>query len=225
MNIVITGASKGIGFQTAKILASKSENRIFAVARNVESLNNINNNITPLAWDITQMPYKPLVEEIKKWSGGKVDVLINNAGIILNKKFEEISPQEFDLQFSAHVKSPFFLIQALLPLFSEGSHIVNISSMGGFQGSVKFSGLSAYSSSKGALAVLTEALAEELSPKNISVNAICPGAVQTTMLEKAFPGLKAPLSDEEMGGFLADFALNGHRFFNGKILPVSSSTP
>lgn len=225
MNIVITGASKGIGFQTAKILASKSENRIFAVARNVESLNNINNNITPLAWDITQMPNKPLVEEIKKWSGGKVDVLINNAGIILNKKFEEISPQEFDLQFSAHVKAPFFLIQALLPLFSEGSHIVNISSMGGFQGSVKFPGLSAYSSSKGALAVLTEALAEELSPKNISVNAICPGAVQTTMLEKAFPGLKAHLSDEEMGGFLADFALNGHRFFNGKILPVSSSTP
>lgn len=97
--------------------------------------------------------------------------------------------------------------------------------MGGFQGSAKFAGLSAYSSSKAALSGLTECLAEELKPNGISVNCLAIGAVQTEMLSKAFPGYKAPLSPAEMAGFIQYFALNGHRYFNGKILPVSITTP
>jgi NAD(P)-dependent dehydrogenase (short-subunit alcohol dehydrogenase family) len=110
-------------------------------------------------------------------------------------------------------------------MFNNPSHIVNISSMGGFQGSAKFPGLSAYSVSKGALSILTEALSTEFASKDIRVNALCLGAVQTEMFEEAFPGFKAPLSAEEMGHYIADFALTAHRFYNGKILPVSLEDP
>lgn len=107
----------------------------------------------------------------------------------------------------------------------EGGHIVNISSMGGFQGSVKFPGLSAYSASKGALAILTECLAEELKDKNIKVNCLALGSSQTEMFEAAFPGMQAGTLAFEMGRYVADFALNGSKYFNGKIIPVSNTTP
>jgi NAD(P)-dependent dehydrogenase (short-subunit alcohol dehydrogenase family) len=116
-------------------------------------------------------------------------------------------------------------IQACLPKFSPGSHIVNISSMGGFQGSAKFPGLSAYSTSKAAVVSLTELLAEELKESGIKINCLCLGAVQTEMLETAFPGYQAPLQPAEMAEFICDFALTAHRFMNGRIVPVSLTTP
>jgi 3-oxoacyl-[acyl-carrier protein] reductase len=97
--------------------------------------------------------------------------------------------------------------------------------MGGIQGSSKFPGLAAYSSSKGALITLTEMLAEEYKESNISFNALALGAVQTEMLAEAFPGYQASTTAREMARFIADFALNGHQFFNGKVLPVAHSTP
>jgi NAD(P)-dependent dehydrogenase (short-subunit alcohol dehydrogenase family) len=97
--------------------------------------------------------------------------------------------------------------------------------MGGVQGSSKFAGLAAYSSSKGALITLTELLAEEFKETGPSFNALAFGAVQTEMLEEAFPGYIAPLSADQMGAYLLNFALTGHQFFNGKVLPVSSGTP
>jgi NAD(P)-dependent dehydrogenase (short-subunit alcohol dehydrogenase family) len=107
----------------------------------------------------------------------------------------------------------------------EKTHIVNISSIGGFQGSVKFPGLSAYSSSKAALVCLTECLAEEFKDKNIAFNCLALGAVQTDMLNEAFPGYKAPVSASSMASFVTDFVLKAHHFMNGKIIPVSLSTP
>ena len=104
-------------------------------------------------------------------------------------------------------------------------HVLNITSMGGVQGSAKFPGLSAYSSSKGALVILTELLAEEFKDSGPSFNALALGAVQTEMLEEAFPGYKAPVSAAQIGEYIIDFALNGHQFYNGKVLPISSSTP
>ena len=105
------------------------------------------------------------------------------------------------------------------------SHILTISSMGGFQGSAKFAGLSAYSSSKAAIAGLTECLAEEFKGKNIAVNCLAIGAVQTEMLAEAFPGYKAQLLPFQMAEYIMDFAAKGHLYYNGKILPVSLSTP
>jgi NAD(P)-dependent dehydrogenase (short-subunit alcohol dehydrogenase family) len=97
--------------------------------------------------------------------------------------------------------------------------------MGGFQGSVKFSGLTAYSSSKFAIAGLTELLAEEFKNENISFNCLAIGAAQTKMLEKAFPGYQAPVSGKEMADFIFNFATQQSKFINGKVIPVSVTTP
>jgi NAD(P)-dependent dehydrogenase (short-subunit alcohol dehydrogenase family) len=121
--------------------------------------------------------------------------------------------------------APVTLIRTLFPLMRKGSHIVNISSMGGFQGSLKFDGLSCYSASKAAMACLTECLASEFSEPGIAVNCLAPGSVSTEMLSDAFPGYNAPVSAKDMGNFVAWFATNGGKFFNGKILPVALTTP
>src|SRR5690606_6585855 len=117
------------------------------------------------------------------------------------------------------------MIQHLFPLMVTGSHIVNIGSMGGFQGSVKFPGLAAYSASKAALHTLTECLALEFADRAIKINCLALGSAQTEMLAKAFPQYESPVSASEMGAYIAHFALTGHRFFNGKVLPVAVSTP
>ncbi len=233
MNIVITGASSGVGRETAKILAGIPGNRLMVIARNgmkIQALSgecNIKRHETvvqPLQFDLATGDMELLAHQINRQLG-KIDVLINNAGAMLNKPVGKLTVSEVDMVFSVNVKAPLLLIQALLPVMKPGSHIVNIGSMGGVQGSVKFPGLAAYSASKGALAVLTECLAEELKDRQIAVNCLAFGAVQTEMLERAFPGYNAPVSAEKMAEFVADFAINGHRYFNGKILPVSLSTP
>lgn len=232
MLILITGASRGIGFETVKQLCQNPEHLIIAVSRNTKPLELLVKekplyNLLPVKCDITKAnDLKKMVAVVKSLKI-QVDVLINNAGMIVNKPFEKISIAELSAVYSTNVFAPFLMIQKLLPLMGKKnrSHIVNISSMGGFQGSSKFPGLSAYSSSKSALTGLTECLAEELKEKNISVNGLAIGAVQTEMLSKAFPGYKAPLSAKQMGDFISSFSLTGHLFFNGKILPVSSTTP
>ena len=234
MNIVITGASRGIGFALAKKFAQTPGNKVFALARTEEKLAKLKSEIEQFS-DDTRLFYKPfdvmtgdvkneLLPVIKEDMQG-IDILINNAGLLLNKPFEELSDADFDLTFGVNVKGVFRLIRDLMPLINKPAHIINISSMGGFQGSAKFPGLSLYSASKGAVAVLTECLAEELKDRKISVNSLSIGAVQTEMLKEAFPGYKAPLSSGEMAEFVADFAVNGQKYYNGKVLPVSSSTP
>ena len=233
MNIVITGASSGVGLETARKLADNPGNRIIVIARSnmkIQALAgecNIRKQETvvqPVQFDLAKGDIGNLVLQINRQLG-KIDILINNAGALLNKPLGQITPTEIDDVFNVNVKAPLLLTQALIPLLKPGSHVVNIGSMGGVQGSVKFPGLSVYSASKGALSVLTECLAAELADKKIAVNCLAFGSVQTEMLEKAFPGYKAPVTAAEMGAFVADFAQNGHKYFNGKVLPVSLSTP
>jgi 3-oxoacyl-[acyl-carrier protein] reductase len=232
MLVVVTGASKGIGFELVKKFSGIKGSRIIAISRNISPLNKLVQElktecITPIKADITNVKDRLRILDVIKKTQTPLDILINNAGQILNKPFERINEKELLSVYSTNVFAPFLLIKSLVPLFNKKnkSHIVNISSMGGFQGSSKFSGLSAYSSSKAAIAGLSECLAEELKLKNISVNCLAIGAVQTEMLSKAFPGYKAPLQPKEMAEFISDFALNGHKYFNGKIIPVSSTTP
>ena len=228
MNVIVTGASKGIGRELVRIFAADERvNTVFALSRDAGKLSKFKNpKIKALPFDLTSGNFKMLVGKIKAHAA-TIDALVNNAGTLVNKAFEKISAEELRAVYESNVFGAFRLTQAMLPLLkrSKHAHVLNISSMGGFQGSAKFKGLSAYSSSKGALAILSECLAEELREKNISVNCLCLGAVQTEMLNKAFPGYKAPLNAKQMAGFIADFTMNGHRYFNGKILPVSLSTP
>lgn len=234
MDILLTGASRGIGYETALALSKINHCRILAVARNEIALNRLSDEISVLENGSKLIPMKldlekedailNIIQQIKILEF-KPQILINNAGLLIKGGITELDFADFDRMFQLNVKLVFFLVQKLIPFFQPGSHIVNISSMGGFQGSAKFNGLSLYSASKGALAILTESLAEELKPKKISMNCLALGAVQTEMLSEAFPGYSAPVSASRMGEFIADFAFNGNRFFNGKILPVSLSTP
>jgi len=233
MNIVLTGASSGIGFETALEFTLSKENKVVCIARSADKLRKlleiargINPDCTllPVEFDIVHDDYAALVPFLKERLG-TIDILINNAGTLINKPFLETSAEELQEMFQSNVTGHFNMIQNLLPLMESGSHIVNIGSMGGFQGSVKFPGLAAYSSSKSALHTLTECLAYELADAGIKINCLALGSAQTEMLEQAFPGYQSPVMAFEMGKYVADFARSGHKFFNGKILPVAVTTP
>jgi NAD(P)-dependent dehydrogenase (short-subunit alcohol dehydrogenase family) len=234
MNILLTGASSGVGFEAVLELILKSENKVIALARSADKLSrlleiakglNPECTLFPLQFDLVnddiEQGLKPFIAE----KFGHLDVLINNAGSLDVKPFAESSEVDFVEMLQSNFLNHVRLIQGLLPLMQSPSHIVNIGSMGGFQGSAKFAGLSAYSASKAALHNFTECLAEELKEKKISVNCLALGSAQTEMLEKAFPGYESPVMAFEMGKYIADFALTGHKFFNGKILPVAVTTP
>lgn len=232
MLILVTGASKGIGFELVKNLSGDPRNLIIAVSRNIKTLQelvdkNNTSSLLPFKADITKPGDQQKILKLMQSLKLPLDVIVHNAGMIVNKPFLKITSAELSSVYQTNVFAPFILTQKLTPLMGKKSkaHIVNISSMGGVQGSSKFPGLSAYSSSKSALCGLTECLAEELKTNNIAVNCLAIGAVQTEMLSKAFPGYKAPLSPKQMAEFISDFALNGQKYFNGKIIPVSSSTP
>ena len=234
MNIVITGASSGVGFEAVLDLILNDNHRVVALARSEEKLNqlhsiakNLNPDCTlfPAKFDIVHDDYQEGLVPFIKSNLGKVDILINNAGILINKPFIELTQLDFAEMLQINLLGHIKMIQNLLPLMNPGAHIVNIGSMGGFQGSVKFKGLSAYSVSKAALHALTECLAHELSESNIKVNCLALGSAQTEMLELAFPDFQSPVQAFEMGKYIADFALTGHKFFNGKVLPVAVNTP
>jgi len=230
MNIIITGGSRGMGLETARVLAENQENNIIITGRNEQALKKASGyspfrNIIPLKADLTDFERSSdLLLKFVRNHFDKIDILINNAGYLYKGKFDETDDKEMRLMMEINFFIPAKLIRLFLPLLQGGSHIINISSMGGYQGSQKFPGLSFYSASKAAIACLTECLATELSDKGISVNCIAPGSVQTEMFNRAFPGQKANLSAEEMGKFIAWFAVNGNRFFNGKIIPVALIT-
>ena len=229
-NIIITGASRGIGKAAALKLAQEEEVKILVIARSADKLEELRKDI-PAHAELLVYPFDLITGNFKELSQfitenfKTVDLLINNAGSLVVKPFMEMTEEDFDIQFQINTKSVFQLAKICIPLMPKGSHIVNISSMGGFQGSVKFPGLSLYSASKGAVSILTESLAAELVEQGISVNALAFGAVNTDMLRSAFPDYQAPLTTTEMGEYLADFALTKAKFYNGKVLPVSVSTP
>lgn len=222
-NIVITGAGRGIGKATALKAASEG-NQVFAISRSIESLEGID-NIIPFSVDLSDQ--EAIGSFCKDFiaKGILVDALINNAGKLENLPFKDTAFDVFETVFKINVFGLAELTRQLLPVMNPKGHVVNISSMGGVQGSSKFPGLAAYSSSKGAVITLTELLAEEYKETGPAFNALAFGAVQTEMLEEAFPGYKAPLSAEEMGSYLLNFALTAHKYYNGKVLPVSSGTP
>ncbi|WP_129713684.1 SDR family oxidoreductase [Pedobacter sp. SYP-B3415] len=233
MNIVITGASSGIGFETVLELSLSPANKIVAIARSAEKLRKLleiakglspDCTVLPVAFDIVHDDYAALLPFLKQHLG-EIDILINNAGALVNKPFSETSEEDLGQMLESNVISHFRMIKNTFPLLKSGSHVVNIGSMGGYSGSVKFPGLSAYSASKAALHTLTECLAYEYADTGIRFNCLALGSAQTEMLEQAFPGYQSPVMAFEMGKYVADFARTAHKFFNGKVLPVAVTTP
>lgn len=225
--IVVVGASRGIGLETVKALAQNPDNRILALARNTEALSELAvfENVETAFFDLGSAQVKEEASRLFE-QFSHIDILINNAGLLINKPFAEMTAEDMFRSYQVNVFGVMQTVQAALEKFNPaGSHVVNISSMGGFQGTVKFPGLSLYSSSKAALVNFTELFSEEYKDSTIKMNCLCLGSVQTEMLEEAFPGLQAPLKASEMAEYIADFSQNAQRFMNGKAIPVSLSTP
>ena len=168
-----------------------------------------------------QLPAGQLAANEDFWIGIRNGYKLKPDYINLENGYYNFLPESLLENFIGHVR----MIQGVMNLMPAGSHIVNIGSMGGFQGSMKFPGLSAYSASKAALHTLTECLAQEFAEQGIKVNCLAIGSAQTEMLEEAFPGYQSPVMAFEMGKYIADFSITGHRFFNGKVLPVAVTTP
>ena len=234
MNIVITGASSGVGFEAVLELILDSSNNVIALARSDDKLRRLYEiatslnpecNLYPAKFDIVHDDYPGSLIPFIKERIGNVDILINNAGTLINKPFLQLTQLDFAEMLQTNLLGHVKMIQHLLPLMNSGSHIVNIGSMGGFQGSIKFPGLAAYSASKAALHTLTECLAPELAEHGVRINCLAIGSAQTEMLEKAFPEYQSPVMAFEMGKYIADFAMTGHKLFNGKVLPVAVTTP
>lgn len=223
--IIITGTSRGIGLELVKQL-SEQGHQVLALSRNAEPCKSLNKqNLTAFPFDITDATHFQKVVDFIESDWESVDILINNAGALLNKPFAETTVADFEAVYKVNVFGVAELTRTVLPFMTSRSHVVTISSMGGVQGSMKFPGLAAYSSSKGAVITWSELLAEEYKEQHIAFNVLALGAVQTEMLEEAFPGYQAPLTASEMADYIANFALTGNQFYNGKLMQVSASTP
>ena len=224
-NVIITGTSRGIGFELAQIFADAKHN-VLAISRNTETISKLNHSkITTLSVDITDEKDVEKVRDFVSSTWKNVDIIIHNAGKLINKPFTEITSKDYLDVYKVNVFGVAELTKNMIPFMQKGSHVVTISSMGGIQGSLKFPGLAAYSSSKGAVITLSELLAEEYKEHGISFNVLALGAVQTEMLEEAFPGYEAPTTAKEMATYIFDFSLKGNQFYNGKVLQVSSTNP
>jgi short-subunit dehydrogenase len=237
MNIIVTGASQGIGYEVSRLFAETGDSTILAIARNEHKLkqlekiceeSNTGSKVVAITFDL-----KKLLSDASAITGivlkhfNHIDILVNNAGSLINKPFTNISYSEARETFDMNLFVPALLIRELLPYMGKGgdTHVVNISSMAGFQGSSKYPGLSYYSSSKAALASITECLSSEFKDSNIYFNCLALGSVQTEMFAKAFPGYKAQMKPEDIARFIVDFAINGYKYIRGKIIPVSIANP
>jgi NAD(P)-dependent dehydrogenase (short-subunit alcohol dehydrogenase family) len=223
-NIIITGTSRGIGFELALQFA-KAGHQVLAISRKIAPEFLSNQNITSLSVDLSEEDDLVQVQNFLLQTWKKVDIIIHNAGSLLLKPFAQTTQEDFENIYKVNVFGVANLTRLCLPYLQKGSHVVSISSMGGIQGSMKFAGLSAYSSSKGAVITLSELLAEEYKDSGITFNVLALGAVNTEMLQEAFPGYEAPISAKEMADYIFNFALTGNKYHNGKVIQVSATTP
>ena len=224
-HIIITGTSRGIGYELVKLFAERGHH-VLALSRKDGPVKALNlKNVTAFCFDLGDTEAYEKVEAFVLDQWKHVDVLINNAGQVLNKPFSKTTISDFEEVYRTNVFGVAELTRVLIPYMAKNSHVVSISSMGGVQGSMKFPGLAAYSSSKAAVITLTELLAEEYKDSGIAFNVLALGAVQTEMLAEAFPGYEAPITPAEMADYIVDFSLKGQKFYNGKLLQVSNSTP
>lgn len=223
--VIITGTSRGIGFEMAKQFANNNF-QVLALSRNTDPLSELGHpNIKTISVDLSNSSECSQVKAFLESEWKEVDILIHNAGFLINKPFENLTKKDFHSVYEVNVFGVAELTQICIPYLKSGSHVVTISSIGGVQGSLKFPGLAAYSSAKGAVITLSELLAEEYKDRGIAFNVLALGAVQTEMLEEAFPGYQAPVSATEMADYIFNFSTTANKFYNGKVLSVSGSNP
>lgn len=222
-NYLVTGAGRGVGHETVKYLLEHHPGvNVYAVSRNTAALEKIkNDHLHMVKADVTTEIDK-IVSAIGKTP---LNGIVNNAGLLIKKDFSAFTHQDFDDLYRTNVYAPFAIVQSLLENLALGAHIVNIGSMGGTENTAKFPGMILYSSSKAALQCLSQCMSVELKDRQVTVNCLSMGSVDTEMLRQAFPGFSAPIGSDQMASFFAWFLLNGHRFFSGQILPLALTSP
>lgn len=192
---VITGGGGGIGRATAQALAKEGTKIALCGGNNIEKLKKTADIIKECGAEVFILPGNLLdidflencIDKIAEHFG-QIDILINNAGLALNKPFEETTPEDFDTIMSINVRAPFILCQKVLPYLRKSDHaaIINISSVVGHKGYVN---QAAYAASKHAILGFSKSLANEVYTENIRVHTICPGGVYTDMVKVARPDL------------------------------------
>ena len=228
--ILITGASRGIGKALAQISGTHYSDLIL-ISRNKYALEQIADALPEvtvhcLGLDLLSSTFGDDLAQALNQINVPIKTLVHNAGLLINKPFEDLALEEVLDMYKVNVLCLYPLLQKAKNYFhEEGAHILCISSMGGVGGSSKFPGLSGYSSSKGAMGILAECLAQEWSETRHRINILALGAVQTEMLAEAFPGYEAPLTADQMAEFIDWFSREGGKYMNGKTIPVAISTP
>jgi NAD(P)-dependent dehydrogenase (short-subunit alcohol dehydrogenase family) len=186
---LVTGGSRGLGKSISLHLAAKGHDVILTYHSKqaeaeevVAQIKEMGRNAVAVVLDAADIKsFDGFREQVKNvlttnWQRGDFDFLVNNAGIGIHAPFMETTEEQFDQLLNIHLKGTFFLTQKLLPIMRDGGRIVNISS-----GLARFSmpGYAAYASMKGGIEVLTRYLAQELGPRQITVNVVAPGAIET----------------------------------------------
>jgi 3-oxoacyl-[acyl-carrier protein] reductase len=191
---IVTGASRGIGRAISLALAEEAATVILA-ARSIQGLQKTAGQVT-MAGGQAKIVHVELTEEqsilnLIQATGeklGRLDILVNNAGVTHSAPLEQTSTEDWQRCISVNARAPFILCREALPLLkkSEAAHIVNIASVVGIKG---YPLQSAYTASKHALRGMTMSLAEELKGSNIRVHLLCPGGVDTDMVDNVRPDI------------------------------------
>lgn len=234
MIFFITGVGSGIGKATC-LHALRQNHRVIGLVRNEVKAESLLNEAANMLSSL-DLIYANLKDDnvsslvsthLNHLKVSKIDVLINIAGVLSPLNVREFNVQDMDEVMRVNFTTPAILINALIPFMenSDQANIINITSMSGFQGSVRFPGLSVYGASKAALSSLSESLAIELQEFNIKINALAIGAVSTNMLKEAFPEYMAPITPNQMAEYIYSFARHGYMFYNGKTIPVAVTNP
>ena len=241
---LVTGASRGLGQNTALTLARKGVDVIVTYHNSEEDAQNVVSAIADLGAQAVALQldtsntktFDGFAEQVKqslqeKWQTEHFDFLVNNAGVGVYASFADTTEDDFDRLMNIHVKGVFFLTQKLLPLINDGGRIVNISS-----GLARFAlpGYAAYASMKGAIEVLTRYMAKELGQRQIAVNVVAPGAIETDFNGGAVrenPEINSFIASQtalgrvglpdDIGGAIAFLLSAENRWINGQRIEVS----
>jgi len=244
---LVTGASRGIGRATAAALAGAGAHVLVHYGRSEPEAESLVSEIrteggvaNAISADLgTPNGAALLAEQVRSIVGDRLDVLVLNAGISKAARLAEYTVEDFDDLFATNVRSPFFLVQQLLPILGDGSNIIAISSIGSHavvgKPGVNNPSLLAYSSTKGALETLVKNWASILGPQGIRVNAVAPGVIDTDMsnFTKTEAGREAALGmqalkrigkPEDVADVVAFLASDKARWITGASIPVDGGS-
>ena len=229
--IIITGAGRGIGRAAAirfaregarVVLFSRTAATLAQVAREIEGEGH---PVLSFAGDVSsEEDVVSLFQRVME-TYGRVDALLNCAGIVAVKPFVEMDAATWDRVINVNLRGTFLCCREAFRIMAEqrAGVIINFSSLSGVKGVEKFPGLSAYNVSKAGVASLTEILAVEGKPHNIRVCAVSPGAVDTEMLRQAAPHLRAVMTPDDMAEILLFLAGDSGRMLSGTNLEIFSN--